>query len=408
MSHSAKKPLWSLAPLFLVLLIDSMGLGLLFPVLNALIIDPASGFVLQHTTAWRSAMYGFTIGIFMLSWFFGSAILGDLSDVVGRKKALMICLVGAFGGYLLSALAIPMKSLGLLIVGRIIAGFTAGSQPIAQAAIIDVSSEEHKARNISLILLAISVGFVLGPICGGILTDSKLFSWFNFDTPMYFAAIIALFNAIILWFSFSETFKRVKTVKIDIMHAIHIFLSAFRHKAIWFLSLVFFIMIIGWSNYFSYISMFVYHRYGYDASMCSWFLADMALGFAIGCYSVDRVTQWLGLKWAVVFGYLLTGVFAAAIVLTHNIVLTWVLNCLIGAVVANSYSSILTLFSNAVSGDEQGWVMGVSGSVMALAFAITNFVVAPLIKYGFNFPLVLCAIGMVVSGLLMIAYKKEA
>ncbi len=75
----------------------------------------------------------------MICWFFGAAILGDLSDSVGRKKSLMICLIGAFLGYLLSAIAIAFHNFWFLILGRIIAGFTSGSQPIAQAAIVDIS-----------------------------------------------------------------------------------------------------------------------------------------------------------------------------------------------------------------------------------------------------------------------------
>ncbi|AML48313.1 hypothetical protein AYM02_02945 [Coxiella burnetii] len=88
------------------------------------------------------------------------------------KKGAVGCLIGSFLGYLLSAFAVGIHSLTFLILGRVIAGFTAGSQPIAQAAIVDVSSEAHKARNIGLILLAISLGFIIGPIIGGVLSDS--------------------------------------------------------------------------------------------------------------------------------------------------------------------------------------------------------------------------------------------
>nr|WP_273700676.1 MFS transporter [Coxiella burnetii] len=144
-----------------------MGLSLLFPVLNAIIIDNHSNFLPAATTlATRDFLYGLTVGIFMICWFFGAAILGDLSDTVGRKKALLVCLIGSFLGYLLSAFAVGIHSLTFLILGRVIAGFTAGSQPIAQAAIVDVSSEAHKARNIGLILLAISLGLSSGPSLG--------------------------------------------------------------------------------------------------------------------------------------------------------------------------------------------------------------------------------------------------
>jgi len=237
----------SVAPLFLVLMIDSMGLGLLFPILNSIIIDPKVSFLSAGVPiGMRDIIYGITVGIYMLSWFFGAAFLGDLSDTVGRKKALMICLVGAVLGYSISAIAIMMKSIVVLIIGRIVAGFTAGSQPIAQAAIVDVSSPENKARNLGFILLAVSIGFVLGPIAGGIFSDSHIVSWFNFTTPFYFAALISALNAVLLWLFFHETFYRTEKVKLKFHRAIEVFISAFQHRKIRELSVVFFVFILSW------------------------------------------------------------------------------------------------------------------------------------------------------------------
>ena len=163
-----------MVPLFLVLAIDSMGLGILFPILSAMIIDPSSTFLATTTpNLMREFYYGAIIGIYMIAWFFGSAILGDLSDIIGRKKALLICLIGACFSYLLAGISFYLHSLTLLIIGRIIAGFTCGSQPIAQAAIVDISAPEHKARNVGYILLAVSLGFVFGPLAGGFLNSKN-------------------------------------------------------------------------------------------------------------------------------------------------------------------------------------------------------------------------------------------
>src|SRR3990167_11242446 len=141
---SESQSLLKAAPLFLVIAIDSMGLGILFPILSAMLISHGSHFLPNSTSDFlRELIYGVTIGIYMIAWFFGSAILGDLSDTMGRKKSLMICLIGATLGYAISAIAIGMHSIVFLIVGRVLAGFTAGSQPIAQAAIVDVSSDEN-------------------------------------------------------------------------------------------------------------------------------------------------------------------------------------------------------------------------------------------------------------------------
>src|SRR3990167_3386359 len=143
-------------PLFLVLFIDGMGLGLVFPLLNALVMDPHSSFLPTHFgDAIRNVCFGSLVGIYMICWFFGASFLGDLSDHIGRRKALLLCLIGAFFGYVLSAISVILHSVFLLLLGRVIAGFTAGSQPIAQAAIVDLSEPEHKVRNLGFILLAV-------------------------------------------------------------------------------------------------------------------------------------------------------------------------------------------------------------------------------------------------------------
>src|ERR1700733_3216111 len=91
------------APLLLILFIDGMGLGLVFPILNNLIVDTHSHFIAASLSEHaRDLIFGVIVAIFMLSWFFGAPYLGDLSDNIGRKKSLMICLIGQEIGYLIS------------------------------------------------------------------------------------------------------------------------------------------------------------------------------------------------------------------------------------------------------------------------------------------------------------------
>ncbi len=390
-------------PLFLVLFIDGMGLSLLFPILNSIIVDPASNFLAANTGAgMREFLYGLVISVFMLCWFFGAAILGDLSDKIGRKKALLICLLGSFGGYLLSAFAIIIHSLLLLMLGRIIAGFTAGSQPIAQAAIVDISTPEHKARNIGLILLAVSLGFVLGPVFGGILSDSRLIGWFSFATPMYFASIISLLNAFLLLAFFKETLRITENFHIKIHRAIEVFISAFRHQRIKALSVVMLVMLFSWSNYFSFSSMFLFKRYHFTPLLISLYLAGMGLGFSIGCgFLVDITSRRFPLKNNVIVGLLVTAIAILLTVVMHHAVDAWILVVPIGIAMAVAYSTILTMFSNQVSKNEQGWVMGVTGSIMALCFGISTLFMGFVTNVGISIPLVAAVIGLCVSGFLM-------
>ena len=93
-------------PLFLVIFIDGLGLGWFISIMNNIIVNSASDFLSFGVSASsRTFIYGLVVGIVVLSWFFGAAILGGLSDKIGRKKALIICLLGSVIGYSLAAFA---------------------------------------------------------------------------------------------------------------------------------------------------------------------------------------------------------------------------------------------------------------------------------------------------------------
>lgn len=397
------KSLLSVAPLFFVLAIDSMGLGILFPILSSMLISPHSLFLAPGTTSFtRELLYGIIIGVYMICWFFGSAILGDFSDSVGRKKALLICLYGAAFGYLLSGAAILLHSVSFLIIGRIIAGFTAGSQPIAQAAIIDVSPEEHKARNIGYILLAISIGFLIGPLAGGLLSDPNFGHGFNLATPMFFATALSIFNALLLAIYFNETVTTHRVFRLRLHYAVQIFVEAFRHPKIRWLSLILLIFISGWSEYFSFVSQFLIIRFDYTTLQVSLFMVVLAMGFSAGFgFLVNYCANRFALKNCVVAGLLISALLCLLTVWVHVPWILWISSLLIGMSVSVGYSVLVTLFSNQVSASEQGWVMGVTNAIMALSFGVSTFLSGFAADFSAGAPLLWGFAGMGIAGVMM-------
>lgn len=391
------------APLFLVLFIDSMGLGLVFPILNSLVFDPNAHFFLSEVSLnTRNILYGLTIGIYMLCWFFGAAFLGDLSDQIGRKKSLMICLIGAVLGYLLTAFAVLFTTYSLLIAGRVIAGFTAGSQAIAQAAIVDISEPEHKARNLGFILFFSSIGFALGPVIGGILSATTLVSWFSFAMPFYFAAGISLLNAILLQLLFHETFMHVHKISFKFYHAIEIFISAFKNEHIRELSVVFLIMMFGWSGFYSFISMYMLEVFHFSALKNGFYLGLMGVGFGIGTgFLIDPLTKRFSLKQCTIVSGLLAAIGMLLTATAPMEIYIWFDVLLISIAMAVTYSTILTIFSNQVDEDAQGWVMGVTGAIMALAFGINGLCLGFLSNFSLQLPIFTSALCMVIAPLLM-------
>lgn len=394
-------------PLLLVLFIDGMGLGLVFPLVNSLIVDPSTDFLAAGTSdAARSVLYGVIIGIFMLCWFFGAAILGDLSDSIGRKKALMICLLGSFGGYFLASIAVITKSVALLITGRVIAGFTSGSQPIAQAAMVDMSTLKTKARNIGLVLMSLSIGFVIGPIIGGVLSDSRLVSWFTFSTPFTFVAFLSLLNALLLKFLFKESFIRKSKISIKYFHAVKIFISAFRHPTICFLSLIFLIFMLGWSNYYTFATIFVFKKYGFDPLYTTLFMSCLGVGFALGASVITQYfTRWLSLKSTIITCLILSSLSTFVMLVTTESIYAWITVIPTATFALTAYSASLALFSNQVDQNSQGWVMGITGAIMALSFGIIGLLGGVVLHLSENIPMIASIVGLLAAAALMVFYR---
>lgn len=135
----------AILPLFTVILIDTLSGTLLGPILPRLFVSSPDSIVSPDINPTISYfLFGFTQAIFFIAIFFACPILGDLSDRIRRKKVMMISLVGAFLGYMLSVFAVHSHTISLLLIGRFIAGVTAGSISAAKAAVIEISDEKKQ------------------------------------------------------------------------------------------------------------------------------------------------------------------------------------------------------------------------------------------------------------------------
>jgi DHA1 family tetracycline resistance protein-like MFS transporter len=178
--------------IFVTLLIDVTGLGLIIPVVPKLIED-----LLHTTNISKVALFG---GLLTFSYaimqFLFAPVLGNLSDKYGRRPVLLFSLLGFGLDYLLLAFA---PSIGWLFVGRIIAGITGASMTTASAYIADISTPETRAQNFGMIGAAFGLGFIVGPMIGGLLGEMGP------RIPFLVAAGLALLNAAYGYFVLPES-----------------------------------------------------------------------------------------------------------------------------------------------------------------------------------------------------------
>ena len=182
--------------IFITLLIDITGWGIILPVVPKLIGE------LIHSDLSEAAKYGGWLGfVYAITQFIFAPIVGNLSDQYGRRPIILISLLGFAIDYILLALA---PSIGWLFFGRIIAGLTGASISTASAYIADISTDEDRTKNFGLIGAAFGLGFIIGPVIGGLLGH------YGARVPFYVAAILCMMNFLYGLFILPESLEKDK------------------------------------------------------------------------------------------------------------------------------------------------------------------------------------------------------
>lgn len=254
----------SLLPLLLTVFIDLIGVGIVIPVLEPLLLGESNTLNLFQNEDSKKIILGLLLASFAFMQFFGAPILGALSDNYGRKKLLIISLLGTFTGYILFALGIMYQNITLLFVGRIIDGFTGGNISIAQSAVADLSTNENRVKNFGLIGMTFGLGFIIGPTLGGILADPSVVSWFNFSTPFWFAAALTFINIILLIFNFKETLSERIQTEVKWNTSIKSLIKAFKTPNVRKYFLIAFLLMFGFSLFTQFVQVYLDERFGYQ------------------------------------------------------------------------------------------------------------------------------------------------
>ena len=189
----------ALVVIFATVVLDAIGIGLIFPILPALLQDV--------THASNVAPYiGVMTALYALMQFIFAPVLGSLSDRLGRRPVLLLSLGGAAINYLFLAFA---PSLGMLLLGRAIAGLSSANVSVATAYLTDISTQAQRARRFGLLNAMFGAGFIIGPVLGGALGD------YGLRLPFMAAAVLNMGNLLLAFFALPESRTPTRT-RIDL------------------------------------------------------------------------------------------------------------------------------------------------------------------------------------------------
>lgn len=352
-------PRMALTFIVMTVLLDGIGIGLIFPVLPDL-LEEVTGATLSDAAVWG----GVLITAFAVMQFLCGPIVGNLSDRFGRRPVLLASLAIMSADYVVMALA---PTIGLLLVGRIVAGIAAATHATAAAYVADISTPDTRGRNFGLIGAGFGVGFVAGPILGGLLA--------GLDTraPFWAAAALAAANLMLGLLALPESLRPENRRPFSLSRAnpLASFTAIRRLPGLRRLLLVSFLYAVTFNVWPAVWSYFGKAAFGWNAWWIGISLAIFGLAMAIAQASAvgpmirilgERRTAVIGMVVEVVsyifFGLVTSGFWALAFTP-------------ISALGSVTGPALQSLMSGATPEDQQGELQGISASLNALAMILT-------------------------------------
>ena len=360
------RPRRSTVFVFVTLVIDSMGIGIIMPVMPDL-MQELSGLSIGGAAVWG----GYLAFSYALMQFLFSPALGSLSDRFGRRPVLLISLAMLGIDYLIMALA---PTLWMLFIGRVLAGISGATYATATAYIADVTPREERSAAFGLVGAAFGVGFILGPALGGLLGE------FGTRAPFYAAAMLAFLNFAYGWFALPESLRAEDRRPFVWSRANP--LGALRQittmPMVAWLVLAYFLYGLSHHVYPAIWSYYTTAQFGWGEAEIGLSLACVGVGFAIVQGGLIKlILRHLGEVRTAVMGIGLNAISMICLALANQ---GWMVYALmpLTALGAVATPALTGLMANRVPDNAQGELQGVLSSSQAIVSVITPLMMTQL------------------------------
>lgn len=375
----------------LTVLVDVIGMGVVIPVLPFYV----------ESFGVSSMTVVLLFSVFSLFSFFSGPLLGSLSDRVGRRPALIVSIMSSAIGWLIFASA---NSVWVLFLGRIIDGMAAGNFSIAQSYLADLArTPKERTSNMGLIGATFGIGFIVGPMIGGMLGA------ISHSAPFWFVGGLATINMIGAYLFLPESHKQLQKRKRIRLNPLVPIVKAVSDKSLRsrYLAWMFFGIAVAIQQ--SIFALYLNSAFGFSEAFIGSVFTAMGIIMALNQGVLLRVfwlkkfkehtlEVWMFPIFAL--GYLLMGIkFLPAF--------------FVGLVAIIFCQSVLRVFlSSSVSGiagsQRQGEVMGVMNSIMSLTLIFSPLIGGILFQKHIGLPFFVSAVSLMVAFYIMKKYTKPA
>ncbi len=355
--------------IFITILVDVIGIGIIIPIIPDLIME------LTGEGVHMAIIYGMWLTTAYAGMqFLFSPVLGEISDQYGRRPILLIALLGLSVDYMIHAWA---PTITWLFIGRFLAGITGASFTVASAYIADISTKEEKAKNFGLIGAAFGLGFIIGPGIGG------FFGEIDIRLPFYIAAGLTFANFLFGWFFVPESLAPENRRPINVLKMIPgVSLASLRnYKGVLLLIFAFFLANLAGQALPSTWSYYGIERYDWSPKeigislMVVGLLVAIVQGFLVGV-----IVKKLGKRNAIIFGFFLwtVGMFLFSLATEPWMLYVFLIPYALGGIAGPTVQGVI---SNQVSQKEQGNLQGAITGLVSITAILGQLIFSPVFYF---------------------------
>ena len=355
--------------IFITVLLDVIGWGIIIPVIPNLIKELINGDISEAAKygGWLTFAYAITQFIF-------APVIGNLSDKYGRRPVLLTSLFAFSLDFLLLAFA---PTITWLFIGRILSGITGASFTTASAYIADVSTHENRAKNFGLMGAAFGLGFIIGPVLGGLLGQ------FGTRIPFIAAAILCMLNFLYGYFILPESLDKDKRRPFELKRAnpIGAFLHLKKYPNLIGLVLAIFVLYVGSHAVQSNWNYFTMYQFNWTEKMVGISLG--VIGLLVGIVQGGLI-RWINPKIgnvkSIYFGLALytIGMFLFAFATESWMMFVFLIPYCLGGIAGPALQAVV---SEQVPPSEQGEIQGTLTSLMSASSIVGPPMMASVFYY---------------------------
>lgn len=336
--------------IFLIVFVNLLGFGIILPLLPYYAESFGGG----------ALTIGFLAATYSLFQLLMAPILGELSDKIGRRPILIFSLIGTTISFFLLGIA---NSIVILFISRIVNGISGGNISAAQAYVADITSKENRTQGMGIMMAGFSLGFIIGPALGGILSE------YGYAIPAFVATGVSLLATLLTVFLLPESLhaekrdiNKLKTRKK--LFSLRDFYDALTHPNVGVALTLMFMVMFAFSLMQGTFALFSEHTLHLTARDIGFMFAFLGIiGVIMQLFLLKRITTWLTEKKAIVVAIICMSLSLLLIGFSSNIGMLYLAISLLAFGNSISTPVLTATISKLTPEDEQGNILGTSQSV---------------------------------------------